>query len=132
MKIVLCNGIFDLLHVAHVRHLQQAARSGERLVVGVTRDKYVGKRGRPIIPEAERLEMVKSLGCVYDAALCDDSLDALNQWEPQVFCKGSDYNEKGLLDAEIEYCRAHRINILFTDPNPLTTTAIIARIRQCV
>ena len=128
MRVVLCNGVFDLLHVAHVRHLQQAARCGSRLVVGVTRDAGVNKRGRPVIPEIERLEMVLALSCVDDAALCDDSLDALRQWKPNVFCKGADYNKKGLLDAEIEYCREHGINILFTDENPQTTTKIVERL----
>lgn len=131
MRLVLCCGVFDLLHVAHVRHLKQAASHGDALVVGVTRDKGVNKRGRPIIPENERLEMVKALACVHDAALCDDSIQALNRWKPRLYCKGADYHKKGLLDAEIEYCRENNVNIFFTDENPQTTSKIVEAI-QCV
>lgn len=125
---ILCCGCFDLLHVAHVRHLKEASGLGE-LVVGVTRDQYVGKNGRPIISEAERLELVKSLKFVSDAKLCNDSIDALIMFEPDIFCKGADYRKKGLLDSEIEYCKSHGIEIRFTKPNPQTTTQIIERIR---
>ena len=129
MRLVLACGCFDLLHVGHVRHLQQAARRGDALVVGVTRDSGVNKPGRPIIPEAERLEMVKALREVHGAALCDDSIDALHQWNPQVFCKGSDYAHKGLLDAEIQYCKEHGVTVFFTDENPQTTSKIVKAIR---
>ena len=125
---ILAVGCFDLLHVGHVRHLEQASDMGE-LVVGVTRDQYVGKAGRPIIPESERLELIKSLRFVSDAKLCNDSIDALIMFEPDIFCKGADYRNKGLLDSEIEYCKAHEIEIRFTKPNPQTTTQIIERIR---
>lgn len=127
-RVVLCNGVFDLLHVAHVRHLEQASKLGE-LVVGVTRDATVNKLGRPIIPEAERLEMVKSLRFVSDASLCRDSLDALEQWKPKIFCKGHDYVGKGLLSAELDYCARYGIEIFHTDDNPQTTSKIIERIK---
>ena len=125
---ILCCGVFDLLHIAHVRHLKQASDWGE-LVVGVTRDLYVGKNGRPIIPESERLELVRSLKFVSDAKLCNDSIDALIMFEPDIFCKGHDYRKKGLLDSEIAYCKAHDIEIRFTKHNPQTTTQIIERIK---
>ena len=131
MKIVLANGCFDLLHVAHVRHLEEARKMGDVLVVGVTRDRFVNKPGRPIIPEAERLEMVRRLSCVGGVSLCDTGVDAMKQWSPQIFCKGDDYLQKGLLDDEIEYCREHGITIRFTSPNPQTTSGIIERIRKC-
>ena len=119
-----------MLHVAHIRHLQEASKFADALVVGVTKDAFVGKgRGRPVIPEAERLEMIKSLKCVAGAALCDDSLEALKWWRPSVFVKGADYIEKGLLDDEVEYCKANNIEIRHTKPNPQTTSAIIERIK---
>lgn len=132
MKTVLCNGVFDLLHVAHVRHLRQAAQWGDRLIVAVTDDANANKGdGRPIIPLAERIEMIKALPFVSDAVVCRDSLEALKRWKPDVFCKGHDYVKKGLLDAEIEYCKVHGIRIAITDENPQTTSGIIERIRQC-
>ena len=132
MRIVLCNGVFDLLHVAHIRHLEQAASLGDRLVVGITRDAHVGKPGRPIVPEQERLEMIRSLRCVHSAQLCRDSIEALKRWKPQVFCKGNDYRHKGLLDAEIHYCARNGIEIIHTRYNPQTTTGIIERIERAL
>ena len=132
MKTVLANGCFDLLHVAHLRHLEEARTFGHRLVVGVTLDDYVGKgAGRPVIPQAERLEMVRGLRCVDDAFLCKDSLDALRRARPDIFVKGNDYLKKGLLMAEIKLCEAKGIEIRLTSPNPQTTTEIIGRL-ECV
>ena len=126
--IVLGVGCFDLIHVAHKRHLEQASKWGD-LVVGVTKDSGVNKPGRPIIKESERLEMVKALKFVSDARLCFDSLDALKQWHPDIFVKGADYRKKGLLDSEIEFCKQNGIEIRFTDPNPQTTTGIVEDIK---
>jgi cytidyltransferase-like protein len=125
--LVLCNGVFDLFHVGHLRYLEQASQWGD-VVVGVTMDAFVKKPGRPIIPQDERLELVKSLKCVADARLCLDSLDALAEWQPDIFVKGSDYRKKGLLDSEMEFCKRNLIEIRFTNPNPQTTTGIIERI----
>lgn len=131
MKLVLANGCFDMLHAAHVRHLQEARSMGALLVVGVTMDAFVGKgNGRPVIPQDERLELVRALGCVYEAQLCRDSLEALRYFDPNIFCKGADYLESGLLPEERAYCEANAIEIRHTKPNPQTTTGIIKRIRS--
>lgn len=129
MQLVLACGVFDLLHVGHVRHLEQARKSGTFLTVGVTRDKFVNKPGRPIIGEVERLEMVRALDCVNRAELVNDSLEALRRFRPAVFCKGADYIEKGLLPEEIDLCEHYGTKIVHTNANPQTTSAIIERIR---
>lgn len=129
-KIVLANGVFDLLHVAHIRHLEEARSMGSLLVVGLTSDAAVGKGpGRPIIPQADRLEMLMSLKCVYDATICNSSIEALKYFTPQVFAKGHDRKEIGLLQEEIDYCKAHSIEVKFTKPNQQTTSKIIERIK---
>lgn len=105
---------------------------GDYLVVGVTTDAGVGKKGRPITPQDERLELVKAIRWVSAAALHDDSLQALAKWKPEVYVKGHDYLagvKKGLLKKEIEYCIAHGIEIAHTKKNPQTTTRIIERIK---
>ena len=130
MRLVLCCGVFDLFHVAHLRHLEQALQMGDELVVGVTKDAYVRKTGRPIIPENERLELVRSIRDVTEARLVDDSIEALKMWMPDIFVKGSDYRKKGLLESEIAFCKEHDIEIRFTKENPKTTTKIIERIRN--
>ena len=129
MKVVLACGVFDLLHVAHIRHLKQARLMGDFLVVAVTKDKYVNKSGRPIIPENERLEMVKSLQCVSQADLTRDSMDALNKWKPHIFVKGNDYKRKGLLAEEVAFCKDHGVKIAYTNYNAQSTTKIVERIR---
>ena len=131
MRLVLCNGVFDLLHVGHIRHLEQARCMGDYLVVGLTMDKYVGKEGRPIINEMERKEMLEALRCVSAVTLCRDSLETLKHWNPTIYCKGFDRQQLGLLDAEKRYCNANGIEIRYTKENRQHTSAIIERIRQC-
>lgn len=130
MKLVLVNGCFDMLHVAHLRHLEEARSMGSLLVVGLTMDEGVGKgAGRPIIPQAERMEMLRALRCVYGVSLCFNSLEALCYWKPDIFVKGHDYKLKGLLQEELDHCAAHNIQIAYTQPNPQTTSGIIERIK---
>ena len=127
---MLCCGVFDLLHVAHLRHLEQARAMGDSLIVGITSDATVNKGdGRPIIPQQERAEMVLGLRCVSAVRICKDSLEALQEWNPHIFVKGHDYIQKGLLPAEIEYCLNHNIDIRYTRENKLTTSSIIKRIK---
>ncbi len=129
-RIVLANGCFDLLHVGHIRHLKEAREMGTLLVVGVTEDRKVGKPGRPVIPEDDRLESVRALGCVYEAELVCDSLEALSHWKPHVYVKGAEY-EGRLLKDEIDFCEKHDIEIKFTKPSNISTTKLIERIK-CV
>lgn len=130
MKIVLCRGVFDLLHVAHLRHLEEAKTFGDRLVVSLTTDEAAEReKRRPIIPEKERMEMLRGLRCVFDVSLCSDPLRDLQQWKPQIFCKGYDCIANGLPLAVTDYCAEHGIEIVYTSPNPQTTSGIIKRIR---
>ena len=129
MITVLCSGVFDIFHVAHLRHLEEARGMGCLLMVGVTMDSFVNKEGRPIIPQEERLEVIRGLHCVSAAILVEGSLDALNRVKPQIFCKGHDYIRKGLLPAEIKFCVENKIRIKYTLENPQTTSQIIKRIR---
>ncbi|PYX87465.1 MAG: hypothetical protein DMG68_11700, partial [Acidobacteria bacterium] len=66
-KITLANGAFDLLHVGHVRYLRAAKKLGDRLVVAINSDESVRKlkgEGRPLMPEAERAEILAALADV--------------------------------------------------------------------
>jgi len=94
-------------------------------------DYYATKEKRkPIIPENERMEMLLALACVSNVMLVHSGVDALRKFQPQIFCKGHDYQLKGLLPAEIEYCKTHNIEIRFTKMNCQTTTSIIERIKN--
>lgn len=104
-RVVATNGCFDLLHVGHLRYLEQAARFGDLLVVGVNSDESVRTlKGstRPIIPEADRAELLVGLRCV--AAVCvfpqERATQFLEALLPDVYCKGGDYSLETLHPAE--------------------------------
>src|SRR5688572_18799379 len=90
--VALCNGAFDLLHVGHLRYLQGARDIADVVVVAVNSDRSVrAAKGpaRPVVPEAERLELVAALRCVAYAFLFDtDTVDpVLRALLPTYHCK---------------------------------------------
>ena len=94
--IVFTNGCFDLLHIGHVRSLEEARRLGDRLVVAVNRDASVRRakgRGRPMLPAAERIELVASLGCVNWVVgfAADTPIRIIERVRPDVLAKGGDW-----------------------------------------
>jgi rfaE bifunctional protein nucleotidyltransferase chain/domain len=100
-RIVLTNGVFDLLHVGHLRYLRQARTEGDLLVVGVNADRAVHKAGRPIVPEAERAELVAALEPVdYVVIFAERTAESLLRTvAPHVYAKGADYTSKTLPEA---------------------------------
>jgi D-beta-D-heptose 7-phosphate kinase/D-beta-D-heptose 1-phosphate adenosyltransferase len=95
-RIVFTNGVFDLLHVGHVRYLQQAHDLGDVLVVGLNSDvstRQVKGAQRPLVPEGERAEVLAALACVDAITIFAEpvasGLVALIQ--PDVYVKGGDY-----------------------------------------
>ena len=100
-KTVLATGAFDLLHLGHVRFLQESKRRGgpkARLVVVVARDRTVLERKgrRPILPERQRRELVASLRAVDQAILGHQHLDMLGilkEVKPDIICIGYDQIE---------------------------------------
>jgi rfaE bifunctional protein nucleotidyltransferase chain/domain len=100
-RVVLTNGVFDLLHVGHLRYLRQARQHGDLLVVGVNADSAVRKAGRPLVPQAERAELVAALEpvdyvVVFSELTADRLLRALR---PHAYVKGADYSESTLPEA---------------------------------
>ncbi|HEV7662068.1 MAG TPA: adenylyltransferase/cytidyltransferase family protein [Chloroflexota bacterium] len=100
-RIVLTNGIFDILHVGHLRYLRQARAEGDVLVVGVNADRAVHKPGRPLVPDVERAELVAALEPVdYTTIFAEDTADALlGAVKPDVYVKGADYTPATLPEA---------------------------------
>ena len=94
--VVWTNGCFDLLHVGHVRSLQEARGLGNVLIVGVNSDSSVRRlKGptRPLVADVERAEVLAALECV-DAVVIFDELTpetVLSQLQPDICCKGGDY-----------------------------------------
>jgi rfaE bifunctional protein nucleotidyltransferase chain/domain len=94
--VALANGAFDLLHVGHLRYLEGAKALADVLVVAVNTDRSVGLAkgaGRPLVPEAERAELVAALACTDHVLLFDepDVRAVLRRLRPDVHVKGTDY-----------------------------------------
>jgi rfaE bifunctional protein nucleotidyltransferase chain/domain len=97
-KIVHCHGVFDLLHIGHIRYFEQARRMGDVLVVTVTPDRFVDKGPhRPAFPEQLRVEGVASLGCVDYASINQwpTAEETLRLLQPDVYVKGSEFKNTG-------------------------------------
>jgi len=132
--VVLSNGVFDLLHVGHVRSLEDARSRGDFLVVGINGDAsteaHKGK-GHPIIPIDERLEMVASLWFVdYVVPFEEETADELlRTLKPGLYAKGTDYNAKTLPEKDV--LKELGIKAVFTgDKKGHSTSKIIQRIRK--
>jgi D-glycero-beta-D-manno-heptose 1-phosphate adenylyltransferase len=100
-RLVLANGCFDLLHVGHVRYLQDARALGDVLLVGINADSSVTRLkgpGRPIMTAAERAELVGSLAAVDGVVIFEeDTADALvRALRPSVHAKGTDYTAESV------------------------------------
>ncbi len=114
LKIVLCNGCFDVFHIGHLLYLEAARKLGDRLVVSVTRNRSVNKGpDRPTFDEKHRIKIIRSLRCVSEALLVDDPIEAFKKVKPDIFVKGADY--KGQIRPEDKaYCDQHGIRIVIT------------------
>jgi D-glycero-beta-D-manno-heptose 1-phosphate adenylyltransferase len=99
-RIVLTNGVFDLLHVGHLRSLEAARALGDVLIVGINGDASVRrlKPGRPLVPEAERAELVAALAPVdYVVVFNEPTAERLVELvRPEVYAKGGDYSAASL------------------------------------
>ena len=128
-RIVLANGNFDLLHVGHVRYLRGAKELGGRLVVAVNSDESVRALkgdGRPIMPAAERAEIVAALACV-DAVVVFPELDVrslIREIRPDFHAKGTDYTAESVPERDVVIECGGRVAIV-GDPKDHSTSEII-------
>ncbi|MBI5197250.1 MAG: D-glycero-beta-D-manno-heptose 1-phosphate adenylyltransferase [Nitrospirae bacterium] len=104
-KIVFTNGCFDLLHVGHVRYLQAAKALGDILVVGLNNDASVRKikgEKRPLVPEAERAELLAALECVDWVILFEEPTPAelIRTVGPHILVKGGDWPVEQIVGRE--------------------------------
>jgi D-glycero-beta-D-manno-heptose 1-phosphate adenylyltransferase len=133
-SLVFANGAFDLLHVGHVRYLEAARREGDWLAVAVNSDRSVARAkgaGRPVLPEAERAEIVAALACVDAVTVFDeDSPSALlAAIRPDVHAKGTDYTEQTVPERDVVASYGGR-TVIVGDPKNHATTELIERIRE--
>jgi rfaE bifunctional protein nucleotidyltransferase chain/domain len=105
-RLVLTNGCFDLLHVGHVRYLQQARELGDFLVVAVNGDESVRSlkgAGRPLNSEEDRAEILASLECVDFVTIFPTSrvTQVIEALRPAIYVKGGDYTLESLDGEEV-------------------------------
>ena len=135
-KVVATNGCFDLLHVGHVRFLQEAKALGDVLVVGVNGDVSVRElkgEGRPVNGEADRAEVVAGLGCVEAVVIFPEKratrfLESVN---PDLYVKGGDYQADQLDKDELGAVKkgGGRVQVLDLTPER-STTAVLQKLKK--
>ncbi|HUF77628.1 MAG TPA: adenylyltransferase/cytidyltransferase family protein [Thermoanaerobaculia bacterium] len=129
------NGHFDLLHVGHLRYLQAAARQADALVVAINDDESVARlkgAGRPLVPAAERAELVAALEPVDLVTVFsgDSPAALLERLRPEVHCKGTDYGAPERVP-EFWVVRAYGGETrLVGDPKDHATSQLIERIMK--
>lgn len=94
--VVFTNGCFDLLHIGHVKYLQQARRLGDYLVLGLNSDASIRRlkgEKRPLIGETERAHILAALDCIDYVVIFDEDtpLELIKALRPQILVKGGDY-----------------------------------------
>jgi rfaE bifunctional protein nucleotidyltransferase chain/domain len=133
-RVVFTNGCFDLLHPGHVETLEAARALGEALIVGVNGDASVGKlkgKGRPVVCERERAEILAALECV-DAVVIFDDLnprETIAALLPDVLVKGGDWPGDQIIGrAEVEEAGGRVVSVPVVPT--YSTTTILQRIRD--
>jgi len=134
LTLVLANGAFDMLHVGHLRYLVDAKGHGDLLVAAVNSDISVqGAKGpeRPILPEAERVEILSHLWmvdriCLFDEPTVGRVLDALR---PDVHAKGTDYTVETVPERDVVAAFGGE-TVICGDPKDHATTDLIGIILE--
>jgi rfaE bifunctional protein nucleotidyltransferase chain/domain len=133
-KVVFANGVFDLLHVGHVRYLQAAREEGDLLVVGLNSDastRTLKGAGRPILTERARASLVAAVAAV-DYVVVFDELDVnalLREFQPDVHAKGTDYTADTVPERDLAALLGIRVAIV-GDPKNHSTRDFLARLRN--
>lgn len=128
-KIVFTNGCFDLIHIGHVRCLRAAKEYGDVLVVGLNSDRSVSliKPERPVMPQAQRAEVLASLETVDYVAIFDEETpyELIKLLQPDVLVKGGDWKKEEIVGFDI-------VNETFSIPyiQGISTTKIIEKIKK--
>lgn len=134
-KVAHCHGVFDLLHIGHLRHLKSARQFGDVLIVTVTPDVYVNKGpGRPAFTEALRAEALSMLECVDYVAInkWPSAVEVIQLLKPAFYVKGPDYREAaaditGGIVLEREAAEAGGGSLVFTEDVTFSSSSLINR-----
>lgn len=134
-RIVFTNGCFDLMHIGHTRYLQAARALGDVLVVGVNSDTSVRALekapDRPIVPEAQRAEVLAALACVDYVGIFNepDPLELITAIQPDILVKGRDWPLDRIVGRNVVEARGNIVKTIPLVPS-LSTTELLQRIRS--
>jgi len=133
-RVVFTNGCFDLLHPGHIALLEAARREGDRLVVALNSDASVRGlkgEGRPVVPQAERAELLLAFETVDRVVLYDEPtpIAAIRALRPDVLVKGADWPADQVVGrAEVEAAGGRLVRVTLVPGR--STSAIVDRIRR--
>lgn len=133
-RIVFTNGCFDLMHIGHTRYLQAARNLGDLLVVGVNSDDSVRALNkdtdRPIVPEAQRAEVLAALACVDHVVIFPepDPGALIATIQPDILVKGGDWSLDRIVGRETVEARGGLVQTIPLVPG-VSTTMLVQRIR---
>jgi len=133
-RVVFTNGCFDLLHPGHVRYLAEARSLGDALIVALNSDRSVRAlkgKGRPILNEQERAEVMAALACVSYVTIFDEETprEVIARLLPDVLVKGGDWSIDTIVGREeVEVAGGQVLSLRYI--NGSSTTDIIERIRR--
>jgi D-beta-D-heptose 7-phosphate kinase/D-beta-D-heptose 1-phosphate adenosyltransferase len=133
-KVIFTNGCFDILHAGHTRYLREAKKLGDVLILALNSDNSVrsikGEK-RPIVPEAERAEVVASLASVDYVTVFEElsPLALIEFLQPDVIVKGGDWAEKDIVGAEAVGKWGGRVAIM-PEIEGASTTNVIEKVLQ--
>jgi rfaE bifunctional protein nucleotidyltransferase chain/domain len=133
-KIVFTNGCFDILHIGHIRCLEEAKRLGDILVVALNSDRSVRSikgPSRPCTPEAERAEVLSALACVDYVVIFDElnPLELITSLRPNILVKGGDWTPETTIGGEVVEDAGGKV-VIIPHVEGVSTSEIIDRIRK--
>ena len=132
-KVVLCHGVFDVIHFGHLNHFEQAKKFGDILVVSVTADRFINKGpGRPVFNLKDRLKVLSGLEAI-DYLVVSENLTAVNlikKLRPNIYCKGLEYKSfkndlTGEIKNEINAVKKIQAKIKYTNLPSFSSSKII-------
>lgn len=132
-KIVQCHGVFDILHLGHIKHFLEAKKNGDILIVTVTSDKFVNKGlNRPVFKQNYRMELLAELECVDFVSLSDhkSAIEVLKIIKPDFYIKGQDYknlkkDKTGNIILERKIVERNGGKIIYTNEETFSSSTII-------
>jgi D-glycero-beta-D-manno-heptose 1-phosphate adenylyltransferase len=133
-SIAFANGVFDVLHVGHVRYLQGAAEVADVLIVAVNGDSSVRElKGptRPVMNESERAEIVSAIRGVSYVTIFHEKSPAglIELLKPDYQCKGTDYTPDSVPEADVVRSYGGKV-VIVGDPKNHSTTELLARMQR--